>query len=126
METQIDHWDEWRYEQDPVCYFVWGARLGKRDKIENMVREVQALTKTYLDGAGVFAWQEDTEGARYIPVTIGERDPSDRVSTVDDVLRRIATRIKRLAPSGKPPETVPPSIAVDVAGLAEDANLPDD
>ncbi len=127
METQIDHWDEWRLDQDPLCYFVWGARLNSRDKIDRMVREVQALTKTYLDGAGVFAWRENADSTGYEPVPIDDRDPSDRVSTVDDVLRRIASRIKKLAPTGKPPEPIAPAdTPIDVAQLTDDAKLPND
>jgi hypothetical protein len=127
METKIDHWDEWRLDQDPLCYFIWGARLNARDKIDKMVREVQALTKTYLDGAGVFAWRETADGSGYETVPIGINDPSDRVSTVDDVLRRIANRIRKLAPSGKPPDPIAPVAApVDVTELADDVKSPDD
>jgi len=46
--------DEWRHHEEPSCYLLWGARLTLKDKLDKMVREVQALTKTYIDGAGLF------------------------------------------------------------------------
>jgi len=46
--------DEWRHHEEPSCYLLWGARLTPKDKLDKMVREVQALTKTYIDGAGLF------------------------------------------------------------------------
>lgn len=99
--TVIDHWDEWRMNEEPACYFVWGARMTPNDRIEKMVREVQALTKTYLDGAGVFAWREND--GQYEAVSVVTSDQSDRVSTVDDMLHRMASRIAKLAPKGTPP-----------------------
>jgi hypothetical protein len=124
--TEIDHWDEWRVDQMPLCYFLWGARLTPWDSIDRMVREVQALVNTYLDGAGLFAWRENDSGSGYEPVRI--RTPADRVSTVDDMLRRIATRVKHLAPEGMPPEPVPPpaSRPVDPQRLAPDEKLQSD
>ena len=53
-ETNIDHWDVWRLQEKPKCYFLWGARLTSTDDISKMVKEVQALVNTYLDGAGIF------------------------------------------------------------------------
>jgi hypothetical protein len=127
-ETSIDHWDEWRTRQSPACYFVWGARMGARDKIAKMVTEVQALTKTYLDGAGLFAWRENAAGTGYDAVPIMGQDRSDRVSTIDDVLHRIATRIRTIVQEGGgAPEPVRPAASpVDVTELAEDTKLPDD
>lgn len=123
LGTEIDHWDEWRLEQDPLCYFAWGARLRPKDDINKMVREVQALTKTYLDGAGVFAWREKADATGYEPVQIGLHDPSDRVSTIDDLLHRMSSRIKKLAPAGKPPEMIrPKATPVDVTLLEDDTD----
>jgi hypothetical protein len=81
-----------------------------------MVQEAQALVKTYLEGAGIVAWREDGHG--YTPIVI---PPADRVSTVDDVLYRIATEIGEIAPEGQTPPApeLPPVRAIDVAALEE-------
>ena len=122
-ETTIDHWDVWRLREMPKCYFLWGARLTAKDDIARMIREVQTLTMTYLDGAGIFAWRH--EGNRYEPVNITSRSPADRVSTVDDLLRRISNEIRQLAPQGEPPPPqLAPSKAVDVSALDIDSDEP--
>ncbi|MEO1056402.1 MAG: hypothetical protein AAFY28_05740 [Actinomycetota bacterium] len=102
--TAIEHWDVWRTSVFPKTYFLWAARLRPRDDVDHMVTEAQALVKTYLEGAGIFAWHES--GGRYVGTDI---PPADRVSVVDDVLYRIATEIKAIAPSGEapPPPEVP-------------------
>lgn len=124
--TVIDHWDEWRGAEEPSCYFLWGARMTPSDRIEKMVREVQALTKTYLDGAGIFAWRETADGTGYEPVDVITTDQSDRVSTVDDMLRRIATRISTRAPAGTPPPPVSPEQSpVNVSELMDDRSSGD-
>jgi len=103
----------------PKCYFLWGARLTAKDNITKMIREVQALTMTYLDGAGIFAWR--LVGSKYEPINITSKSPADRVSTVDDLLRRISDEIKQLAPQGEPPPPqLPPSKAIDVSKLDDD------
>lgn len=56
-ETSIDHWDFWRRRAAPSVYFLWCARLQGRDRVERMISEAQALTSTYLDGAGMFAYR---------------------------------------------------------------------
>jgi hypothetical protein len=118
-ETTIDHWDVWRLREMPKCYFLWGARLTAKDNITKMIREVQALTMTYLDGAGIFAWR--LVGSKYEPINITSKSPADRVSTVDDLLRRISDEIKQLAPQGEPPPPqLPPSKAIDVSKLDDD------
>lgn len=104
-ETTIDHWDVWRQSEKPKCYFLWGARLTSTDDVQRMVREVQALTQTYLDGAAIVAWRLAHD--HYEPISVTSHSPADRVSSVDDLLRRIATEIKNLAPAGTPP---PPQI----------------
>ncbi len=54
-KTQIGHWEmSGGTNEEPSCYLLWGARLTLKDKLDKMVREVQALTKTYIDGAGLF------------------------------------------------------------------------
>lgn len=121
LGTEIDHWDEWRLEQDPLCYFMWGARLKPKDSVDKMAREVQALTKTYLDGAGIVAWRENVSGTGYEVVPVGRVDPSDHVSEIDDVLRRIAVRIKKQSRGGAPPPEIEPAPApVAIESLDQD------
>jgi hypothetical protein len=117
-ETVINHWDVWREHEAPKTYFLWAARLGPKDRIDRMVKEAQALVKTYLDGAGVVAWQEGD--GRYELVGV---PPTERVSDVDDVLYRIASEIKRLTQAdGKPPAPVVPlARAVAVQELTNDS-----
>ena len=40
--TEIDHWDVWRVDQMPLCFFLWGARMTPRDNLSRMILEVQA------------------------------------------------------------------------------------
>lgn len=115
--TSIDHWDVWRASVFPKTYFLWAARLRPNDSIEKMVQESQVLVRTYLEGAGIIAWRESARGYEVIPLP-----QSDRVSTVDDVLYRIATEIGRIAPPGQDPPApaVPDEVAVDTAQVAVD------
>lgn len=117
--TAIEHWDVWRQQEMPMTFFLWAARMSPRDRISKMVREVQALVMTYLEGAGIYAWAENEQGTGYVPVAI---PPADRVSTVDDVLYRIATQIRRIAPKGQtpPPPQRPPGRVLDVTQLEAD------
>jgi hypothetical protein len=105
--TSIEHWDVWRAGQYPKTYFLWAARLRDRDDPQKMVSEAQALVKTYLEGAGVYAWR--STGGGYVPVAL---PALDRVSSVDDVLYRIASELRQLAPSGQAP---PPQLPTDRA-----------
>ncbi len=59
----IGHWDVWRQSASPKAFLLWGARLSPRDKPNRMVEEVAAIVSTYLDGAGVLAWQERPDRA---------------------------------------------------------------
>lgn len=108
-DTVIRHWGVWREESPPKTYFLWAARLrrgqlrqseGKQsrlvgaDNIDRLVREADALVKTYLDGAGLFAWRVNEDGTGYEPVPLAA---SDRVTELDDVLHRIASQIEQLA-----------------------------
>ncbi len=101
METQIDHWDEWRINQPPSVYLLWAARLRPSDTIEDIVQEVDSLTNSYLDGAGIVGWREGADQASYEFVKLpGEA----RAHELDDVLYRIATEIRRKAgPDNEPP-----------------------
>lgn len=101
--TQIDHWDNWRKVAPPSNYFLWCARMKPgADRLDKMVAEVRALTETYLDGAGIFAYQENRQKSAYEVVPIPWRD---RVVDLDDVVHRIANQINDLASSGAPLST---------------------
>lgn len=106
--TSINHWDVWRADAPPQTYFLWAARLDPVDSIPKMLRQLQSLTETYLDGAGMVAWKPNRTGDGY------ELEPlaaEERTRTLDDVLHRIEAQIKRLSPGGQPPEPVVPPAA---------------
>jgi hypothetical protein len=117
--TSIEHWDVWRASTYPKTYFLWAARLSPTDDVAMMTREAQTLVKTYLEGAGIVAWKERDDHAGYEAVSM---PPADRVSTVDDVLYRIATEIRQIAPPGEqpPPPELPPSRVVNPQQLESD------
>jgi len=119
--TAITHWDVWRSSVYPKTFFLWAARVTPFDSIDRMVHEVQALVKTYLEGAGIVAWRD--VGDRYETVAI---PPVERVSTVDDVLFRIASEITLIAPPGAPapPPQEPSERAIDIELLGSDEALP--
>jgi hypothetical protein len=106
QKTRIGHWDVWRGNASPRCYFLWAARLSvgelkRDDTINQMVSGARALIETYLDGAGVFAWRlkSDHQGYEAVPLT-----QEHRVTDLDDVLHRIATEIEdSLDERGQPP-----------------------
>lgn len=114
QETAIQHWDVWRQDAPPKCFFLWAARLdpSKRDSVDRMADGAQSVVNTYLDGAGVFAWQENPSGTGYEPAEV---PPRSRISDLDDVLYRIASEIQKLA--GKDGEAPAPigSTAEDLA-----------
>jgi len=113
QETTIDHWDVWRKGNPPRVFFLWAARItDKRDRIDYMIREVRSLIETYLDGAGFFAWEERKTEDGYQALSL----PADaRVAALDDVLHRIASEIRLIAPAGEAPEPVVPEVSVAVA-----------
>ena len=129
QRTKIDHWDHWRTNAPPRTYFLWGARLrmnspapgGQRrrdtsDRLESMVREAQALVNTYLEGAAIVAWRQQSDGQGYEPVPLPQ---ADRVLRLDDLIHRVADEIRHMAPHGQVPEPeVPPERAVDIQQLA--------
>ena len=119
QETVIEHWDVWRSNAAPKTFFLWAARMSPRDKLNDMVQEVQYLVKSYLEGAGIIAWETNSNGDGYQPMTI---PPVDRVSTADDVLYRIASEIKLIAPPGQqpPPPQTPTTKLIDVTAISED------
>jgi hypothetical protein len=98
QETVIQHWDVWRRDAPPKCFFLWAARLDPAmgDSVDKMADGAQSVVNTYLDGAGVFAWTENKSGTGYEPAPV---PPRSRVSDLDDVLYRIASEINQAAGS---------------------------
>lgn len=105
QETTIQHWDVWRQDAPPKCFFLWAARLdpGKRDTVDRMAEGTRSVVNTYLDGAGVFAWKENASKTAYEAARV---PPASRASELDDVLYRIASEIQKAA--GKGGKTPPP------------------
>lgn len=106
QETAIQHWDVWRQDAPPKCFFLWAARLdhSKRDTVEKMADGAQSVVNTYLDGAGVFGWKENNSRTGYEPAAVPARS---RISDLDDVLYRIASEIQKIAgDDGKAPAPI--------------------
>jgi hypothetical protein len=118
QETKIDHWGVWREQASPKTYFLWAARLRPGDHVPKMIEEAQALVNTYLDGAGIFAWEEMPSADGYRAVSLPH---SAQVTALDDVLHRIAAQISGVSGAGKkpPPPVTPPTRAVAVEKLME-------
>jgi hypothetical protein len=114
---KIGHWGAWRQKASPATFMVWGARLRPQDSIEKMIKETQALLKTYLDGAGIFAWQENAAGDGYEPV---EFPGATTIETIDEVLWRIEDEINDAIDSGALDEEIDLATPIDVTELAED------
>jgi hypothetical protein len=125
QETAIEHWDVWRTAAPPKMYLLWGARLRLADEssnpaetIDKLAAEARALVDTYLDGAGIFAWRRGDGGYEAVPLPAAAR-----VTDLDDVLYRIATEIRQLAPDGvPPPPEVPQKQAIEPEQLASDVD----
>lgn len=92
IDTQIDHWGVWRADAPPLTFLLWAARLRPKDSVSKMAQEARALVDTYLEGAGIFAYR-DAGGGRYEPVDVPFES---RVSSMDDVLHRVASHIKQI------------------------------
>jgi hypothetical protein len=107
-ETVIRHWGVWRESAPPRTYFLWAARLERpHESISTLVREAKALVETYLDGAGIFGWQENDDQTGYESVPL---QPEHTVTTLDDVLHRISTVIaQEVGPQGEPPDVIRPT-----------------
>lgn len=118
-DTTIDHWGVWREAAPPRTYFLWAARLRPNDRLPKMVEEAQALVNTYLDGAGIFAWHENSDGSGYDPLPLPQ---SAHVTELDDVLHRIASQINLQAGADKkpPPPVTPKTPAVEPEKLLRD------
>lgn len=119
QETKIDHWGVWREQSSPKTYFLWAARLRPKDHVTKMVEEAQALVNTYLDGAGIFAWEENPARDGYRSVSLPH---SAQVTALDDVLHRIASEISSVSGADKkpPPPVTPRERAVAVEKLMKD------
>jgi hypothetical protein len=94
-KTKIQHWDVRRTSAEPKVYTLWGARMTPKDSVGKLVEEAQALTNTYLDGVGLFAWAASRAA---IPTDASRCPAPARVATLDDVLVRIATEINQRRP----------------------------
>jgi len=91
QSTSIGHWDVWRRSAFPKTFLLWGVRPGPSDTVKKIAAQAEALVKTYLDGAGVFVWEENAGGTGYRPVPL----PSGYlVVELDDVLWQIESEIK--------------------------------
>jgi hypothetical protein len=96
---------------------LWGARLRPGDRIEKMVRETEALLATYLDGAGICAWQENQAGDAYEPVALPART---HVETLDVALWRIESEISAAIARGALKEKIQPAAPIDAGKLMND------
>lgn len=106
QDTKIEHWDVWRQHAAPKTYFLWGARLRRKDSIKTLLDEAQNLINTYLDGAGVFAWHVNDAADMYEAVPV---PGAARVASLDDVLHRIESEMQLLmAPTGEAPKPLVP------------------
>lgn len=115
QETAIEHWGVWRSAAPPKTYVLWAARLRtetRPDNLQTLLRECQVLTDTYVEGAGIVAWQMNAAKTAYEMVRL---PASARVTSMDDVLYRVATEIKHLAPQGTPPPPHTPEREVEGA-----------
>jgi hypothetical protein len=113
----IGHWDVWRTTAEPRAFMLWGARLSPKDQISRMVRETEALLRTYLDGAGVFAWRENEAGNGYAEVALPQ---GSSVETVDMALYRIESEIKKAISTGAATKPIVPAAPVDPATLLDE------
>lgn len=126
QDTAIEHWGVWRTTAPPKTFFLWGARLRTRqarnnENIGKLVQEARVLASTYLDGAGIIAWQVTEANDAYEVV---ELPALARDLRLDDTLYRIASEINLLAgPEGEPPAPeVPDSKAVPSEELPADSD----
>lgn len=115
--TRIGHWAGWRAKAAPAAFILWGARLTPADTIERMVRETEALLATYLDGAGIFAWRENSVGDGYEPVALPD---GSRVEDLDSALWRIEDEIAAAVASGAAARPVEFAAPVDPDQLLDD------
>lgn len=120
QRQKIDHWDRWRKVAPPSVYFMWCARMSEpRDNLDRMVAEVRALTETYLDGAGIFAYRDNGFG-RYEVVDIPWKD---RVVDLSDLIHSISDEINEQSDAGVPADPEPSEQrSVDISKLEADSD----
>jgi hypothetical protein len=122
QEEPIENWGVWRANAPPKTYFLWAARLRtgpSPDNLNTLVREARLLGDTYLDGVGILVWRECSDGNGYEAVPLPHE--AGQVTTLDDVISRVATEIKRRAPHGTPPAPEQPrEEAPDVSEVLPD------
>ena len=82
-----------------------------------MAKEVAAIVATYLDGAGIVAWQENPEEDGYESVTLPDMPT---VETIDVALWRIETEIKEAVTNRTPIAEPEPAAPIDLDQLADD------
>jgi hypothetical protein len=117
---KIGHWGVWRERALPRTFMLWGARLNPRDRLDRMVRELEALQATYLDGTGVFIWQLNPAEDGYVPIELPE---GSTVESIDEALWRIESEIAEAVRRGALNEQVESSAPVDADELlADDAS----
>ncbi|MEN3281500.1 MAG: hypothetical protein V7607_2640 [Solirubrobacteraceae bacterium] len=114
---KIGHWSVWRQDAAPKAFMLWGARLRPIDKVERMIKEVEVVLATYLDGAGIVAWRENDSGTGYVAAPL---PPSPHVESLDVALWRIESEIGKAIARGALHETVTPAAPVDPAELVGD------
>lgn len=119
---QIGHWGVWRETAAPRAFMLWGARLRPQDKVEKMVKETAALVATYLDGAGIFAWQENAEATGYEPVELPE---NSNIENLDNALWRIESEINKAMAEGALKERIKPAAPIDPDQLEPDTDSTD-
>jgi hypothetical protein len=115
QSTSIGHWDVWRRNAFPKAYLLWGVRLGgASDTTRRIAEQASALVTTYLDGAGVFVWEENTAGTGYQPVTL----PSGyAILDMDDALWQIESEIAANVRAGHAPPAQPITQPANVTAL---------
>jgi hypothetical protein len=116
----IGHWDEWRTNAYPKCFMLWAARMTPADHITSMVTEAEAVVATYLDGAGIIAWQENLSGDGYELVKLPDAKLGLQVVELDNALWMIESVIKRSKRDGLDEVPVDATPAVDPDVLAPD------
>lgn len=118
----IGHWDVWRKAALPKCFILWAARLAPEDTIERMVKESEALVATYLDGAGIVAWEDRADGTGYEIVKHPTSAPGLQVVELDGVLWKIESEIKAAKQAGLHKAADAPAAPVDPDKLVPDSN----
>lgn len=115
---RIGHWGAWREKALPKTFLLWGATLSERDNPTRMVNEVAAVVRTYLDGAGIVAWQRNPAGDGYELLDLPDMP---NVETIDVALWRIESEIVNAVESGVYELKSEPAAPVDLDQLAGDA-----